>query len=162
MTLPPPLPLGRGGGPSSDNVCAAGTLCWNASCDICVGVVPVGVGPPMMKPSKPCGTRSSKMSRWLLIWPTSAAGTDGIKAQYFAADTTGGDNKIKPHLNLVNIGASAVALSGITVRYGYTIDGVLPRTFWCDWTALVCSAGSGAPLGLAIALGGILLGRRRR
>jgi len=70
---------------------------------------------------------------------TSAAGTGGIKAQYFAADTAVGDNQIKPHLNLVNIGTSAVALSGITVRYWYTVDGGRPQTFWCDWTALGCT-----------------------
>jgi len=70
---------------------------------------------------------------------TSAAGTGGLKAQYFAADTTVGDNQIKPHLNLVNIGTTSVALSGITVRYWYTVDGRRPQVFWCDWTQLGCN-----------------------
>ncbi|HEX3761685.1 MAG TPA: glycoside hydrolase family 9 protein [Kofleriaceae bacterium] len=70
---------------------------------------------------------------------TSAPGTGGLKAQYFAADTNVGDNQVKPHLNLVNIGTTAVALSGITVRYWYTIDGQRPEVFWCDWTALGCN-----------------------
>jgi MYXO-CTERM domain-containing protein len=70
---------------------------------------------------------------------TSAAGIGGIKAQYFAADTTAGDNQVKPHLNLVNIGTAPVALSGITVRYWYTIDGSRPEVFWCDWTARGCT-----------------------
>jgi endoglucanase len=70
---------------------------------------------------------------------TSAAGTGGLKAQYFAADTTAGDNQIKPHLNLVNIGTSTVALSGITVRYWYTVDGGRPQVFWCDWTPRGCN-----------------------
>jgi endoglucanase len=70
---------------------------------------------------------------------TSGAGTGGLKAQYRAADTTAGDNQVKPHLNLVNIGTSAVALSGITVRYWYTVDGQRPQMFSCDWTPRGCS-----------------------
>jgi endoglucanase len=70
---------------------------------------------------------------------TSAPGTGGLKAQYFAADTNVGDNQIKPHFNLVNIGTSTVALSGITLRYWYTIDGRRPEAFWCDWTPRGCS-----------------------
>jgi len=70
---------------------------------------------------------------------TSAAGTGGVKAQYFAADTNVGDNQIKPHLNLVNIGTSTVALSGITVRYWYTVDGRRSQVFWCDWTQRGCN-----------------------
>jgi endoglucanase len=70
---------------------------------------------------------------------TSAAGTGGLKAQYFAADTNAGDNQVKPHLNLVNIGTTAVALSTVTVRYWYTVDGVRPQVFWCDWTSLGCN-----------------------
>jgi endoglucanase len=70
---------------------------------------------------------------------TSAAGTGGLKAQYFAADTNAGDNQIKPHLNLVNIGTSSVALSGVTVRYWYTVNGSRPQVFWCDWTSRGCS-----------------------
>ena len=70
---------------------------------------------------------------------TSGAGTGGLKAQYFAADTTVGDNQIKPHLNLVNIGTTAVALSDVTMRYWYTVDGVRPQVFWCDWTPLGCN-----------------------
>lgn len=70
---------------------------------------------------------------------TSSPGTGGLKAQYFAADTTVGDNQVKPHLNLVNIGTTTVALSSVTVRYWYTVDGVRPQVFWCDWTPLGCN-----------------------
>jgi chitodextrinase len=80
---------------------------------------------------------------------TSAAGTGGLKAQYFAADTNAGDNQVKPHINLVNIGASSVALSGITVRYWYTVDGRRPQVFWCDWTALGCTNVTGQFVALA-------------
>ncbi|MGH2901660.1 MAG: cellulose binding domain-containing protein, partial [Solirubrobacteraceae bacterium] len=70
---------------------------------------------------------------------TSAPGTTGgLKAQYFAADTTVGDNQVKPHLNLVNVGTSTVALSTVTVRYWYTVDGSRPQAFWCDWTPRGC------------------------
>ena len=83
------------------------------------------------------GNRSAASSA--VTASTSAAGTGGVKAQYFAADTNVGDNQIKPHLNLVNIGTSAVALSGITVRYWFTVNGQRPLVFWCDWTALGCN-----------------------
>ena len=80
---------------------------------------------------------------------TSAAATGGLKAQYFAADTTVGDNQIKPHLNLVNIGTASVALSGITVRYWYTVDGRRPQVFWCDWTQRGCTNVTGQFVALA-------------
>ena len=69
---------------------------------------------------------------------TSAAGTGALKAQYFAADTAPGDNQVKPHVNLVNTGTTTVALTGVTLRYWYTIDGQRPQTFSCDWTPLGC------------------------
>jgi chitodextrinase len=69
---------------------------------------------------------------------TSAAGTGAIKVQYFAADTTAGDNQIKPHLNLVNTGTTPVSLADVTVRYWYTVDGARPQTFSCDFTPRGC------------------------
>lgn len=70
---------------------------------------------------------------------TGVTGTGGLKAQYRAADTTVGDNQVKPHLNLVNVGTGTVALSSITVRYWYTVDGSRPEVFWCDWTPRGCN-----------------------
>jgi hypothetical protein len=70
---------------------------------------------------------------------TSAPGTGVLKGQYFAADTTAGDNQIKPHFNIVNIGTTTVTLSSVTVRYWYTVDGNRPQTFSCDWTSRGCT-----------------------
>jgi hypothetical protein len=65
---------------------------------------------------------------------TSAPGTGAIKVQYRAADTTAGDNQVRPHLNLVNAGTTSVSLADVTLRYWYTVDGVQPQTFSCDFT----------------------------
>jgi chitodextrinase len=65
---------------------------------------------------------------------TSAPGTGSLKVQYRAADTTAADNQVRPHFNLVNTGTTSVALSDVTLRYWYTIDGVQPQTFSCDFT----------------------------
>jgi endoglucanase len=81
---------------------------------------------------------------------TSAAGSGGLKAQYRAADTAPGDNQIKPHLNLVNVGTSSVALSSITVRYWYTVDGLRPQVFSCDWTPRGCSNVTGKFVTLSV------------
>lgn len=85
---------------------------------------------------------------------TSAAGTGGLEAQYFAADTSAGDNQIKPHFNLVNIGTTTVALSSVTLRYWYTVDGNRPQVFWCDWTPRGCNNVTGQFVTLAPARGG--------
>src|SRR5439155_7871277 len=62
----------------------------------------------------------------------------GLKVQYRAADTVAGDNQIKPHLNIVNTGTTAVALSQLTMRYWYTIDGDRPQQYFCDYAAVGC------------------------
>jgi hypothetical protein len=59
--------------------------------------------------------------------------------QYLNGDSNCCDNQIKPHLQIVNTGASAVALSTLTIRYWYTIDTVQPQTAWCDFATLGCS-----------------------
>ena len=48
--------------------------------------------------------------------PGTAQAPPGLKVQYRAADTNATDNQIKPHLNLVNTGTTAVPLSELTVR----------------------------------------------
>src|SRR6185295_3109756 len=70
------------------------------------------------------------------------------------ADTSAGDNQVKPHFNLVNTGTTSVALSDVTLRYWYTIDGLQPQTFWCDFTSRGSSNVTGRFVQVAPARGG--------
>src|SRR4030095_1060611 len=64
------------------------------------------------------------------------SGSATLKLQYKAADTNAGDNQIKPHFNIVNIGASAVPLSELKIRYWYTREGTVGQNFFCDYSAI--------------------------
>lgn len=71
-------------------------------------------------------------------------GDDGdpgaLKAQYRNSDSSVGDNQIKPGLQLVNTGTTAVGLSDVTLRYWFTAGSGAPdyRT-WCDWSPIGCN-----------------------
>src|SRR5512141_408529 len=60
----------------------------------------------------------------------------GLRLQYRAADTTAGDNQIKPHFNIINQSSSAVPLSELKIRYWYTREGTAGQNFWCDYSAI--------------------------
>lgn len=66
-----------------------------------------------------------------------------LVVQYKAADSSAIDNQIKPHLQIVNKGTAPVALSGLKLRYYYTIDGEKAQTFSCDYAAVGCANLSG-------------------
>ncbi|MET7644403.1 endo-1,4-beta-xylanase [Streptomyces sp. NPDC005426] len=80
---------------------------------------------------------------------TALGGDDGggeggdpgaLKAQYRSSDSSVGDNQIKPGLQLVNTGGTAVSLSDVTVRYWFTSgNGASTYSTWCDWSPLGCS-----------------------
>jgi endo-1,4-beta-xylanase len=62
-----------------------------------------------------------------------------LKARYRANDSSTGDNQIKPGLQLVNTGDSAVDLSTVTMRYWFTGEsGSNSYNTWCDWSPLGC------------------------
>ncbi len=62
-----------------------------------------------------------------------------LSVQYRAGDTNAQDNQFKPHLRITNQGNAPVALSDLSIRYWYTIDGEQPQTYNCDWAQLGCS-----------------------
>jgi endoglucanase len=62
-----------------------------------------------------------------------------LRVQYRAADTNATDNQMKPHLNIVNGGTTAIPMSELTVRYWYTNDGNQPQTYNCDHASRGCS-----------------------
>ena len=70
---------------------------------------------------------------------TDPAGTASLKVQYRAADSSATDQQIKPHLNIVNTGTTAVPLSELTVRYWYTRDGTQPQAYDCDFAVPGCA-----------------------
>jgi cellulose 1,4-beta-cellobiosidase len=75
---------------------------------------------------------------------TSAASGGGggsgvVSVLYKNNDTAPGDNQIKPGLELVNKGTSALDLSTVTVRYYFTRDaGASTFTYSCDYAAIGC------------------------
>jgi hypothetical protein len=76
--------------------------------------------------------------------PTPTPGASTLKVQYRAADTSAGDNQVRPHFNIVNTGASAVPLSELTIRYWYTVDGDKAQSFACDYAVVGCANVKGA------------------
>ena len=62
-----------------------------------------------------------------------------LRLQYRAADTNATDNQMKPHLNIVNAGTTAVPMSELTIRYWYTNDGNQPQVYNCDHASRGCS-----------------------
>ena len=70
--------------------------------------------------------------------PAASAAT-GVKVQYKNNDTAPQDNQIKPGLQLVNTGTSALDLSTVTVRYYFTHDsGATTYNYNCDYAAIGC------------------------
>jgi hypothetical protein len=61
-----------------------------------------------------------------------------LRLQYLCADTVVNDNQIKPHIQIINEGDAAQAMSELTVRYWYTIDAVKPQSFYCDYAVVGC------------------------
>jgi hypothetical protein len=84
--------------------------------------------------------------------PTS--GATGLRVQYRAAETIAGTTQPKPHMNVVNGGTASVALSELTVRYWYTIDGDKPQTYFCDYAQVGCVNVAGTFVKLAAAVTG--------
>ncbi|MGW2279026.1 endo-1,4-beta-xylanase [Streptomyces sp. NPDC001770] len=64
-----------------------------------------------------------------------------LKARYRNSDSSVGDNQIKPGLELVNTGTTAVSLRDVTLRYWFTAgNGAATYSTWCDWSPIGCSA----------------------
>ena len=58
--------------------------------------------------------------------------------QYKNNDSAPSDNQIRPSLQLINTGSTAVDLSNVTVRYWFTGDGGTTFTTSCDYAVLGC------------------------
>src|SRR5262245_39936500 len=75
----------------------------------------------------------------LLLAAGASAQTSGLRVQYRIPGVAAGDNHVRPFLRIVNGGTTAVPYSELTIRYWYTVDGVRPQAYWCDWTPGGCN-----------------------
>lgn len=66
--------------------------------------------------------------------PTPVPPIGAIKVQFYNQETSAIGNQIYANFKLVNNGTSAITLSNVKIRYYYTIDGVKPQNFWCDYS----------------------------
>lgn len=56
-----------------------------------------------------------------------------LRVQYRTNDTSPGDSQIRSQFRIVNTGTEAIPLSGLKLRYYYTVDGDKPQEFHCDY-----------------------------
>ncbi len=71
---------------------------------------------------------------------TATSTTATVKVQYQNNDTSVGNNEIKPGLQLVNPGTTALNLASVTARYYFTKDsGSSTFSTWCDYATIDCS-----------------------
>ncbi len=85
----------------------------------------------------------------LFAAPTASAAA-GVTVLYKNNDTAPSDNQIKPGLELVNNGSSALDLSTVTVRYYFTHDsGASAYTYNCDYAAIGCGNVHASFVGMA-------------
>lgn len=81
---------------------------------------------------------ATQTSAAVSITVTGTATTGSLKVQYKTPDASAGTNTLRPWLQVVNTGTSAVPLSELTLRYWYTSDGATAQNFYCDWAAAGC------------------------
>ncbi|MFI9770184.1 cellulase family glycosylhydrolase [Streptomyces sp. NPDC052415] len=62
-----------------------------------------------------------------------------VKVRYKNNDSSATDNAIRPSLQVVNTGSTAVKLDAVTVRYYFTRDGSASVSAWCDYAAVGCA-----------------------
>lgn len=79
-------------------------------------------------------TASAEVSARPKDSPAPATGT--LRVQYRTNDTSPGDSQIRSQFRIVNTGTEAIALSGLKLRYYYTVDGDKPQEFHCDYAAV--------------------------
>lgn len=87
----------------------------------------------------PVRTATPVITATPMATPTPVPTTGSIKVQFYNQSTAATSNQIYLNIKLMNTGAGALALSNIKIRYYYTIDGVIPQNFYCDYSP----AGSG-------------------
>lgn len=67
---------------------------------------------------------------------TTIPTTGALKVQYRTNDTNASDGQLRPQFRIVNTGTETVALSGLKLRYYFTVDGDKPQQFHCDYAVV--------------------------
>ena len=70
----------------------------------------------------------------VLLASSASAQTGGLRVQYRIPHVAATDNHVRPHVRVFNGTTAAVPMSELTLRYWYTVDGVRPQVYVCDWT----------------------------
>jgi uncharacterized protein (DUF362 family) len=84
----------------------------------------------------PVRTTSPVVTPTPVVTATPIPTTGGIKVQFYNQSTAATSNQIYLNMKLVNTGSSAVALSNVTIRYYYTVDGSKTQNFYCDYSPI--------------------------
>lgn len=67
---------------------------------------------------------------------TTQPTTGNLKVQYRTNDTNASDGQLRPQFRIMNTGTESVALSGLKLRYYFTVDGDKPQQFHCDYAVV--------------------------
>ncbi len=65
--------------------------------------------------------------------------TVALKVQYQVGDSSATDNAMKPLVQIVNEGGTAVSLSDLSLRYWFTNEGISSFNYYCDYAVVGCS-----------------------
>jgi endo-1,4-beta-xylanase len=95
---------------------------------------PVRTATPVVSDPTPVRTATPVIVTPPPATPTPVPPAGSIKVQFYNQSTAAVSNQIYLNIKLINTGSSAVALSTVKLRYYYTIDGVQPQNFWCDYS----------------------------
>jgi hypothetical protein len=72
--------------------------------------------------------------------PVPQSPPTSLRAQHRNLDWSATDNQLKPGLQIVNTGTTAVALANVTIRYWFTKDSAASGFgAWCDWARIGCT-----------------------
>lgn len=124
--------------------CAGSTLSAARTCDgagTCRAAATSSCNPYVCGPT---ACRTSCTSNADCLAPNVCTGTtcgaaSNLKVQYHPRDTDTGDAWVMPDFNIVNLAATAVPLSELTIKYWFTIDSVQTLTLFCDFATVTCT-----------------------
>lgn len=67
---------------------------------------------------------------------TTVPTTGNLKVQYRTNAPNASDGQLRPQFRIMNTGTESVALSGLKLRYYFTVDGDKPQQFHCDYAVV--------------------------
>ncbi len=74
----------------------------------------------------------------ITVTVTSSSTQANLKVQYKTADANATTNTLRPWMQIVNSGTTAVNLSDLKLRYWYTNDGATSQNYYCDYAGVGC------------------------